>query len=58
MRTLWKGIGAGLAVSFIAAFGWFTLINEWKLALWCLGASIVAMAVALILARPEDDTVM
>jgi hypothetical protein len=42
-----------LAATFLAAFGWFALIQNWKMALWCMGAFIVAVTIALILSADD-----
>jgi hypothetical protein len=51
MRLLWKGVCAALAVTFLAAFGWFAFIQDWRMAIWTMGAAILAMIIATVVAR-------
>lgn len=33
---------------FLAAAGWFALVQDWKLAIWCVGATVIAFGVAFV----------
>jgi 4-hydroxybenzoate polyprenyltransferase len=51
MRLLWKGTCAALAVTFLAAFGWFALTQDLKMSLWCMVAAIISVIIALVLEK-------
>lgn len=33
---------------FLIGAAWFTLVEDWRLAVWCVGASVVSFGVAFV----------
>lgn len=38
---------------FLAAAGWFALVDDYRMCLWCIGAALVTLIVPLALAKEE-----
>lgn len=49
MKLLVMGLCCAAAL-FLVAAGWFALVQDWKMSIWCVGATVVAFGVAFVMA--------